>query len=293
MIKKVLQILFLLFLSIRIFGQIQEEYAIENYSTLISNEIKIKPNTTFKNDIQKKVLIDIIQDTNNYFCLGDSDSYNSKKAYNNSLKELFSIFQFIDLDHDNDLDIIFYGYMCVGNESESILIYLNKNGTYHKVLWNLGKFVDFQNYKEFIIYEYPCCANIENSLIKYEIQKDTLIKVFKFTFFNSPILHLNSKEYQNILPKKLKKENDAILMSGAEILFIPKDTIYQSTYIENNLIIKTDHELDISIYAHHTDQKGNIWLYCKLPSQSEDKNGMKNYFFAWTKEQNCKYKPKN
>jgi hypothetical protein len=37
MIKKVLQILFLLLLSTRIFGQIQEEYAIENYYDLIVN----------------------------------------------------------------------------------------------------------------------------------------------------------------------------------------------------------------------------------------------------------------
>lgn len=288
MIKKVLQILILLFLSTRIYGQIQEDIVVENYFTLISKEFKIEHNTTYKCDTQENILFEIIQDTNNYFCLGDPDSYNSKKADNNYLKELFSNFYFIDLDDDNDLDIIFYGYMCVGNESESILIYLNKNKTYQKAVMNRGKFVDFQNNKEFIIYEYPCCAMIDNSLIKYEIKKDTLLKLFKITFFNSPILHIRSSEYKNILPERLKKENDAILMPGAEIHFIPKDTISQPTYIDNNLITITEQELKISIYAHQTDQNGNLWLYCKIPSQSDDKNGMKNYFFGWTKEKNCK-----
>jgi hypothetical protein len=286
--KKVLQILFLLLLSERTLGQNHEDFVIEKYFVLTSNELSIESSVTDKNDIQKKLVFEIIQDTTNYFCLDEPERYISLEAYENYLAELYSNFKFIDLDNDNDLDIVFHGFLCGGHESESILIYLNKNNKYERTIWNSGKVVDFKNNKEFIIYEYPCCAMIENTLKKYEIQRDTIINVFNLTFYNSPVLHIHNKEYENIMPKKLSKEKDAKLISGAEVNFIPKDSIYQPIFIENNLIIKTEKELNISVYGQHVDIKGITWLYCKIPAQTEKINGTTNYFFAWTKKKYCR-----
>lgn len=286
--KRVLRILFFLILSVRTFGQNPEDLIIENYFVLTTNDFNIETSVTDLSDAQKKIVLEIVQDPNNFFCLSLPDEYISKEVYENYLLELYSKFKFIDIDNDSDLDIVFHGFMCSGHESESILIYLNKNNNYEKAILSPGKFVDFIISKEFIIYKYPCCAMIENTLEKFDIQKDTIINVFNLIFYNSPVLHIYNKEYENIMPKKLKKDRDIILFSGTEINYIPKDRIDEPTHIQKNLILKTDKEIKARIYAHHVDNEGNFWVYCKIPAQTEQINGTTNYFFAWTKKINCR-----
>jgi hypothetical protein len=284
--KSVLRILFILLLSFRAFGQNSEDQVVESYFVLTTKEINIENSATELSHAQKKVLFEIVKGSTNYFCLGEPEEYSTKETYENYLLELYSKFKFIDIDNDSDLDIVFHGLMCSGHESESILIYLNKNNNYERVILSSGKFVDFVISKEFIIYKYPCCAMIENTLEKYEIQKDTIINVFNLIFYNSPVLHIHNKEYENIMPSRLKKERDIILFSGTEINYIPKERINKPTHIQKNLILKTEKEIKVSVFAHYIDNEGDIWVYCKIPAQTDQTNGTTNYFFAWTKKQN-------
>jgi hypothetical protein len=259
---------------------------IENYYVLTSNELNLVSPVLEKNEQQKKVLLDIILDTSNHFCLGRPDDYYSVEAYENYLEELYSFFTFIDIDGDNDLDLIFDGYQCSGHESESVLIYVNRNSKYEPILINRGKLVHFIKSKELIVYEYPCCAMLENTLKKYVIQKDTLFGEYSLTFYDSPILHDNP-ELDIILPKKFKKENNVVLIAGAAINYVPKDTINRPTILQNNLLFKTEAELLVTVYARHIDKNGIVWLYCKIPLHLKQNNDESGFFFGWVQHKYC------
>lgn len=275
---KYLIITFSLF-SIISSGQTNEDFVIKNYYTLTNNFFDFAKSSLNKTDIEKSIIINLVNDTSNHFC----------DEFVNIYCELLSNFHFIDLDDDNDLDVVFYGLQCAGFESTSVIVFINKNGKYKKCLNAFGRVVNFNPGNNMIVYQYPCCAETINTLINYKFCKDTLIENFGLTFFNSPILTEFSSDYDNIMPKILKKGNTHIIKTNSEIDFVPKDSLLEPTFIKINKIGTTNSEIITKSYATHVDSKGVIWYYCKIPCDKIklEKIKLEYPFFAWVCQKYC------
>ena len=154
-------LIFTLLASLKSIGQTKEEYVIENLHTYMKSNpkwtaISRGPKTSSEN----KLITSIIMDSTYTFC----DVWKTGGHY-------FDNFHFIDLDGDKDLDLIFQGLECGGFESQTVLIYMNIKNQYKEVLKVMGRMSSLTKSSELIIYKYPCCAMIENTMINYKIQK--------------------------------------------------------------------------------------------------------------------------
>ena len=84
----------------------------------------------------------------------------------------YSSFHFLDINMDSRPDIIFFGY--AGSESDRIIIYLNKKGTYNQIADYFGYVFDLQFtnglLKNIFIVNYSCCAGYITHYEKYKFQ---------------------------------------------------------------------------------------------------------------------------
>jgi len=268
-------LIFILLASLKLIGQTKEEYVIENLHTYM----KSKPKWTAisrgpKTSSENKLITSIIMDSTHTFC----DVWKTGSNY-------FDNFHFIDLDGDKDLDLIFQGLECGGFESETVLIYMNINNQYKEVLKVMGRISSLTKNSELIIYEYPCCAMIENTMIEYKIHKDSLIESFGFTFFYSFILDQPAKNTNNILQHHLKKDKTYTLKKDSGVNYFPCDSIATPIFKRRGSEAKVTSDISVSTYTTFTDSYGVKWLYCKIPKENilVINERSKFPFLAWVK----------
>jgi len=295
---KGLIILILFTITISAYGQVDEEFVIKNYYNLTKRVNSWKPIIEKKDSLQLTIINKVVKDTSNHFYLSEANSYISNKAYISARESLFSEFHFIDIDGDNDLDLYYQGMKGAAFESTLVLIFINNNGNYQKSIDSPGRIVHLEKNKQIILYQYPCCGMITNTLVSYSIKSDEITEAYSLRFFNSPILHSNSlgnnTEYENIMPKKLRKGLNYEIICGVEINLVPQDTILYPTYIDENLIGKTKVDIVVTEYGKQLDDKGETWLYCKIPNEAiSSSNCVTKYaskdikLFGWVYLKNC------
>jgi len=229
----------------------------------------------------KDELIEILlNDSTNSFC--DKElKYISKKN-----------FHFFDIDNDGDTDILFQGRECEGFASETVIAYINNNETFTKSIYNRGRIAEIKLKKELIIYEYPCCAMIENNLLSYSVSKDkieleggiTFFHSFLFTIKNNP---LPSESYKDMLPKYLKSDTKLTLNENTVIKYCPIDSIIQPTYIKNNSIGTLSKQVQVDSYSTYKDKNGKKWFYCIIPNTIiiTSKHKLKLPTLAWVRQE--------
>ncbi len=270
-----MKLLFLVFLYTSTIAQTTDDHIIENFRALYRNKGLI--NRLFVNKLtieQQKISKKILLDTSlykNYDCIG--------------IEYLIPFFQFIDLDGDKDLDIVFEGKKCEGFESETTIIYIKKNGKYIKNLEKNGNIVIFTKPYTLTVYQHPCCSMVENTFISYSINKDTIIEKSNVILFNSYIVISSSKDYENMMPTKLKYEKTIELKKETPICYVPKDSLEDPTFIKNNNIGFTANTINTKSYAHYVDAKGQLWAYClihRIDYISNNKN-LKYPIVCWVK----------
>lgn len=247
-------ILFLLFAFTGV-AQTSEHYLIEHLNTLINQTVSW--NRISGNDFtaaEKNTIGQLTKDSSNAFCLDfriDGDYLDN--------------FHLLDLDGDKDTDLIFEGFECAGLSSKTVIIYLNKNNHYEKVIYASGRVAELHAGAELTLYKYPCCAMIDNNLIRYSIKHDSLVEHSGLSFFFSPILKPLSKDYELIVPKKIKAGNQYTLKTGGRIYYVPKDSLEQPVFIKEALAGTVTSESRVTAYASTTDKQGMQWLYCEIP----------------------------
>jgi hypothetical protein len=194
-------------------------------------------------------------------------------------------FCFVDYDHDKDQDLVFNGY--TNGESEDLILFENEGGMYQCRLRTYGRLVKIKEGDGFLIYQYPCCADIQNTFIYYRIQKDTLIEDWGLVFFNSPLLKGETKDYDNIMPEKVKPRQTIQLPAGAEINIVPSDSLLHPTYIKRPKLDTLCKAVSVRVFGSFRDAKGARWCYCKIPpdGMSPYNANLKYPFFAWVKMQ--------
>ncbi len=270
-----MKLLFLVFLYTSSIAQTTDDYIIENFHALsrskgLINRLSVNKLTIEQQKISKKILLDTSL-YKNYDCIG--------------IEYLIPFFQFIDLDGDKDLDIVFEGKECEGFESETTIIYIKKNGKYIKNLEKNGNIVIFTKPYTLTVYQHPCCSMVENTFISYSINKDTIIEKSNVILFNSYIVVSSSKDYENMMPTKLKYEKTIELKKETPIYYVPKDSLENPTFIKNNNIGFTANTINTKSYAHYLDAKGQQWAYCLMNRNdyiSNNKN-LKYPIVCWVK----------
>lgn len=249
---------FLVLFSIVVFtgvAQTSESYLEEHINTLINQSISWK--RISRNDFtpaEKNTIGQLTKDSSNAFCLDfriDGDYLDD--------------FRLLDLDGDKDLDLIFEGFECAGLSTKTVIIYLNKNKRYEKVMYTSGRIAELHSGSDLTLYNYPCCSMIDNTLIRYTIVHDSLVENSGVNFFFSPILKPFSKDYELIVPKKPKAGNHYLLKAGSGLYYVPKDKLEQPVFIKEVFAGTLTVETRVTVYSSITDPQGIEWLYCKVP----------------------------
>jgi hypothetical protein len=274
--------LIILFLSFTLAGvsQTSESRLIESMNDLITQNINWK--SISRNDFtpaEKNVIGQLTKDSSNAFCLDfriDGDYLDD--------------FHLLDLDGDKDLDVIFEGFECAGLSTKTVLIYLNKHKRYEKTLYSAGRIPAIHPGSDLTLYKYPCCSMIDNTVIHYTIINDSLIEDSGLSFFFSPILKPLSKDYELMVPKKLKAGNHYLLKAKSGIHCLPKDSLEHPVFIKESLMGSVSADATVTAYASTTDKQGIPWLYCKVPKDviALKNNKTTDYpLMIWIKQQDC------
>ncbi len=239
-------------------AQTSENYLIKHLNTLIDQTVSW--NRISRNDFtaaEKNTIGQLTNDSSTAFCLDfriDGDYLDN--------------FLLLDLDGDKDLDLIFEGFECAGVSTKTVIIYLNKQNRYEKTVYTSGRIAELHAGAELTLYRYPCCAMTDNTLIRYTIQHDSLVESSGITFFFSPILKALSKDYELIIPKKIKAGNHYMVKAGSSMYYVPKDSLKHPVFIKEALAGTVRTESRVTAYASTTDKQGIQWLYCDIPKDA-------------------------
>lgn len=274
---------------------VAQDYAIENYHSLTKKEWAFDTAQWKKTQEQKEILMRLVKDSTITFCLDEPHEYNSLEHYYETQESLFALFSFVDIDKDGDEEVVFNGRQCPGFESESVIIYSKKNGQYERVVWYDGRIVFWED-NEMIVYSYPCCAMIENILIKLEIKQNSIEEKFSLTFYYNEhykIFPDRPRESDNLIPTELKRTKDYSLKSSSKVSYLPQDTLLRKMLFEDNLIFVSNRKQDITVYSTYKDNNGETWYYCKVPQAQRRTIGANDFTFGWVNEKRCKRKRGN
>ena len=268
-----------LLLNISGMAQTSEERLTERIPELI--QAKIRWSSLGKNAISvedKNTVAQCIRDPANAFCLDpriDGDYMDD--------------FYFVDLDNDKDLDLIYEGFECAGHSGKTVLVYLNKHDRYENVLRAAGRLVSIKPGTELILYRYPCCSMIENTMFRYSLKPDLLTEEMGLSFFYSPIINFAGHDFDDMLPAKLKAGASYRVAAHAELYYTPKDSISNKLFVPQSMAGYVTAESLMQSYASYTDKSGETWIYGKLANQQMSLHNKKAEYplLIWIKLKDC------
>ncbi len=187
----------LLALANPMFGQNNANYDINEQINSNVNwsqyDKKIRP-------AQKDSAINYLFLNSDYCSSRNSGFYDSLQYFSSAHSKNIHL---IDIDNDKDQDIIFDGKSCPGVEGGVVDIYLNDKDNYKKVLAESGKAIKVENMNgHFLIsiYQYPCCAEIQNTITNFSFNQSlNTFDTISIDFFVT--CQVGNGEF---IPKKLK-----------------------------------------------------------------------------------------
>jgi hypothetical protein len=226
-----------------------------------------------------KIVKNILQDTLLFYCY--------EEEY---FEDYLALFHFIDLDGDKDLDLIFNGRICGGHESESIYVFMKKDGQYKLIVTESGKVLNIEKNKEILFYQYPCCASISNFFRNYKISKDTLVSDYTVLFYSVSFWPSESE-----FAYKMKKSNSIKLTQNTLLyMYTTKESNHILYSEENNNIGKINDEIEVFTYFNYMDEHDNKWSFVLIDVKYIDfiddrLNGLKpNYIMLWVPDEQTK-----
>lgn len=271
----------ILFLSIVITGvsQTPEERMITQLHELMHSSLRWS--AISRNDftpVEKAMIGRLINDPTNAFC----NDYRIDGDY-------LDDFHLLDLDGDKDLDVIYEGFECVGIPTKTVIIYLNRNGIYRKVMNTPGRLASLKHGAELILYQYPCCSSINNTMIHYSLKADSLVRDAGLHFFYSSILSPLSKDYGLMLPKKIKTGDHYTIKVSSGVYYVPKEQLEKPVFIKESLAGRVKEETPATAYASARDKDNTLWLYCLIPQGAATLNDATSEFplMIWLRSSDC------
>ena len=237
--------------------QLEEKFLIANIKplqhktvdwTLLEEKLSLTEKT--------KLLTSVYNDNTETYCKG-----NNITSVDDFLRNYSTVFHFIDIDNDADMDVIFSGFECPGAGAGMVNIYFNKTKKLKKAISLPGKIVDFEKNKSIIIYSAPCCAMTNNTINYYNILGDSL-DILSSVSFNTYTL---SKTKTKILPSGLKAGQKIRLKYSTSVKLAATDSIFENAIgIKTVEIAKAKDLAEAKIYKTYTDKAKQKWLFVKL-----------------------------
>jgi len=272
--RKLLYILILLPLS---FLSQEEEQLISRLNSLshYKNVKWSKIESKITNPEKIKLITSIYNDATENYCKMDS-----VKNVTDFFNYYSGVFHFADIDNDKDIDLIFSGMECPAADAGVATIYINQDGNLKKAFSTNGEIREVIKNRSIIIYVYPCCGRLVNTVKQLTVSKDK-VSLSAAVSFN--LAELNAQ----FLPSKIKAGKTIEFKFSQEIKMAPQETIFENPYELKSLVIaRTKDGAPAKIYGFYIDSAKQKWLFVKLNYEDiivED-NTHKFSILGWIKE---------
>lgn len=187
-------------------------------------------------------------------------------------------FHFIDLDDDSDLDILYSGRLCPGYESESVVVYINKEGKYIRKMLHNGRVLDFdRSTNQLFCYSYPCCSSFSHIYSSFSFGGDNTYLDFSIISFAEQLGSDNSIKR----PSQLLNSDFLTLHKNTELFFFSdgNEEIMYSGF--KNLMGVTNKVITVSVYDKKTDKSEVTWYYIAVKTEDiELRNNEQSAYFS-------------
>ena len=208
----------------------------------------------------------------------------------------------VDLDQDEDLDLIFDGFIYPGHESGQVLIYSNENGELTKEFGEYGTVIFLDPAKEkMVTHKYPCCSSQMNYLRHYDLKPlaDTLFKLVKIDLFVGR--NLNAEENLQILPKLLLPKQKTFILTAdtTKLRFTPSlEARDICIHGDANIISRYPKHTTGVVLAKSIDGK---WLFVQMKYETKGTNrcfteqvqkdieGVPHHLYGWINTRKIRY----
>ncbi len=239
----------LILIPLCFFSQKEEEYLIKNLHSLRNKNPNWKKlEAKIGNPEKIKLITPIHFDDSEQYCKGDSIT-NAEQF----LKYYSSVFHFIDIDNDKDVDLVFSGIECAASEVGKVNIYINKDNKLEKIFSDYGKITEFFSCKHFTISRHSGNIISATTLSYINIEKDQVD-------FKSAILYYSympKAVATTIVPLKLKAGKAFSLKFSAGL--------YLAAEIKDPFnIAKTKDEAVGLSYNTYIDEAKQKWIFAKF-----------------------------
>ena len=247
---------------------------------------------------------------NSYSDSSDSGTFEAFVAYHVPFVHL------CDLDHDNDLDIVYEGYEMPGYNTKTTMVFIRNKKQYLKVLSEDGIVVGLNQLPgkkmEMIVYHYPCCTEYTESLKVIEFSKSRSTTFVKQTEAVGLV----------VITSERLNEQSIIAMPQLSFAEITVDSAYlfnepdPTNLVANEVLLSDPFTYDeyASYLANcmrgtvgrvlnsYTDELGNNWYFMELTKSESNRFTLFEYAFydqtlehfaGWIPAEKCRLKTEN
>ena len=201
----------LILIPLCFFSQNEEEYLTKNLHSISYKDPKWKKVEAKISSAEKiKLLSPIYFDDSEQYCKGDS--LTNPEQF---LKYYSSVFHFIDIDNDKDVDLVFSGMECAASEVGKVNVYINKDNKLEKIFSDYGKITEFFSCKHFIISRHSGNITSATTLSYINIEKDHVALKSAILFYS----HMPKAVATTIVPSKLRAGKAFSLKFSAGFIF--------------------------------------------------------------------------
>lgn len=258
------------------FSQNEEEYLIKNLHSLSNKNPKWKKVEAKISDAEKiKLITPLYFDDSEQYCKGDSIT-NAEQF----LKYYSSVFHFIDIDKDKDIDLVFSGMECAASDVGKVNIYINKDNKLQKIFSEYGKISEICLNRSIIIQRHSFQTTSSHLSSYIAISKDSVnlkAAILRYTYMHKAVA-------TKMVPSKLKA-GKTISLKFSKNLFLAAEEKDPFN------IAKTKDDVFGIIYNTYTDSSKQKWLFVKFPYMDvmqentiSSFDARKTYILGWIKQ---------
>lgn len=268
--RKFVSLFIILIFSKLIFSQSISDLVINDSLTIVNKKYKIQNNDNKISDSEKlntflKLTIDRNPATVFFYTLERFDTISEFNKVRDSLinnpdfnfEEVLRNFNYIDIDQDGDLDIIYDRFNPYW-DFQTITIFINKNGDYKEL--EVPGFIitdlEFKNKKLISIktFTWACCTEPFDHYKKFIFENDTIKQDYYLVVPSQLIVPRQSK-----FPKKIKRKNHITIINSISFSNFPILNKGQM----GQILAQNKDEYFVEFIINFHDEN-DIWKYDKI-----------------------------
>jgi hypothetical protein len=236
----------------------------------------------FEKKVVQKNKIELI-DKNNLFI-------ETRKYCHEYNHQFYDNIHIIDINGDNKTDIIYQGPN--GGESDDVIFLLNTGNKYNRVFESAGHILELVRDSttkclNFLLHEYPCCADDENFYKEYVCEKANNGIAYKL---KSVCGWIDGMSFPSKIDSSGKVKFETILdVYNLRLTPFIDDEIHQvmGDTIKGNIIAQYPKGSIGMKVADSVDKQGKVWWFVKMQNNKIPKNNRlvnptgENYYWSY------------